>query len=256
MMDANTRDTVGKEGEAIFRQDVTDRLDPEKLKSMLNLLSNLLKEETILLTKDGTKEDLEKLYRLNRAINDFEKSIIVEKKKYKRFSGNIILRPYRDHSRIFIRFWTTAADDPNEIKPAAGADSGKQSRIEFLPEIKADSLKLMTTVTGGKKPPTDEEHKDILRKLLLTRGRVLTVADIKAFCHEHFSPLKIQVEVKKSYVQSTRRAQGIMKVTDVDIHILDKTTFSPGELLLLREELLEKLEQCSAQVIPFRVEVH
>ncbi len=255
IVDANVHETVGKEGEALFRLDHLSRLEPGKLKAMLSLLSNLLKEETILLTKDGTKEDLEKLYRLNRALGEFEKSIVIEKNKNSRFSGNIILRPYREHSKVFIRFWTTSGELANEIRPVMGQESAKQCKIDHLPDVKPDSLRLITTITGGKKPPTEEEHRDSLRKLLLTRGRILTVADVKAFCHEHFSPHKINVDVKKSYIQSPKKGQGILKVTDVEIRFLERVSFSSNELLFLKEELLEKLEQCSANVIPFRVEI-
>jgi hypothetical protein len=256
LLDANVRETVGREGEVLFRAGNLSRFEPGKLKAMLNLMINLLKEETILLTKDGTKEDLEKLYRLNRALLDFEKSVVLDKNNKGKFTGNLILRPYKDHSRVYIRFWTTAGEDANEIQPFTGNDAVKQCKIEFCPDLRSESLRLITVSGGGRGQPTEEEHINTVRKLLLTRNRIITVADIKAFCYEHFSPHKIRVDVKKGYLQSQKPSQGVLKVMDIDIQLLEKGVYNTTELLFLKEELLQKLEQNSSNTIPFRVDIN
>jgi hypothetical protein len=256
ILDANIRETVGREGEVIFRTGNLSRVEPGKLKAMLNLMINLLKEETILLTKDGSKEDLEKLYRLNRALLDFEKSVVLDKKNDGKFTGNLILRPYKDHSRINIRFWTTAGEEANDIRPFTGNDAVKQCKIEFCPDLRSESLRLITITGGGQGQPTEEEHINTVRKLLLTRNRIITIADIKTFCYEHFSPHNIKVDVKKNYLQSQKPSQGVLKVMDIEIHVLEKGVYNQTELLFLKEELLEKLEQHSANTIPFRVNIN
>jgi len=254
ILDAGTRDAVGKEGDALFRPVSLNRLEPGKLKNLLNHLSNLLKEETILLTKDGNKDDVVKLTKLNNALTDFEQSIFVDKTENNRFTGNVIIKPFQNHSRIFIRFWTTAADSANDIRPLGREEGAKQCRMEFMPDIRPDSLRLITPVTGGRKQPSQEELTHMLRKLLITRGRVITIADIKAFCHEHFSPHKVNIDVTKNYMQGEKKAQGIIKVMNIRIEFLEKVAFSVDEMIFLKEELLEKLEQSSANVIPFRIE--
>jgi hypothetical protein len=79
---------------------------------------------------------------------------------------------------------------------------------------------------------------------------------VKAFCYEHFSPRKINVDVRKSYIQSTNPGQGIQQVVDVLINLGEKSTINPNELATLKEELLQKLEQNSANVMPFRVTIN
>ena len=256
LLSASIRETVGREGEAIFKRGGLRRLEPDKLKAMLNHLSNLLKEETILLTKDGNKEDLDRLNRLTRAVTDFEKSIETGKNSLGRYTGSVIIKPARLHNRIFIRFWTTAGEDANQVMPQTGSEGAKQCELSYGPDVKADSLTLVTITTGGKQQPTEEEHTDTLRKLLLTRGRIVTAEDVKAFCYEHFSPRKINVDVRKSYIQSTNPGQGIQQVVDVLINLGEKSTINPNELATLKEELLQKLEQNSANVMPFRVTIN
>ena len=255
MMEANPGRTVAREGDAIFRKGGLGRQDPRKLKNMLNLLSNLLKEEVILLTKDGTREDLNKLNRLTRALNDFESSIEVERTQKVKHTGSMILKPYKYHSKIFIRFWTTAAEEANLIRPMKGEESEKQCELVYGPEIKPDSLRLVTTSAGGKKKPTEEEHLDTVRKLILTRGRIVTIEDIKAFCYEQFSSYKVVVDVTKSVGQSKTPGHGLVRTIEIVIRFKEKNNLKEDELSLLKEELLQKLEQNSRNVMPFVITI-
>ena len=254
-LDARSRETVGLEGQAIFKKGSLRYLDPAKLKAMINHLSTLLKEETILLTKDGTKEDLTKLNRLSRALSEFENSIDTGSSNKRNISGSVILKPFKDQSKVFIRFWSTTGDAANQIKPLSPEEKQKQCEIVFGPDLKSEKVRLITTSTGGKSQPTEEKHLDTLRKLILTRGRIVTIEDIKAFCYEHFSGKKIIVEVSKSFVQSQNPGQGITRVIDVKITLLERGKFNTDEILQLKSELLLKLEQNSANLVPFRVEI-
>ena len=251
MMEANPGRTVSREGDAIFRKGGLGRQDPRKLKNMLNILSNLLKEETILLTKDGTREHLLKLNRLTRALNEFESSIDTEQVQKVKYTGSLILMPYKKHSKIFIRFWTTAAEEANLIHPLKGENADKQCELFYGPEINPDSIRLITTSSGGRKKSSEEEHLDTVRKLILTRGRIVTVEDIKAFCYEQFSSLKVIVDVKKSVGQSKTPGHGLVKTIEIHVRFKEKNNLKEDELLLLKDDLLQKLEQNSSNVMPF-----
>jgi hypothetical protein len=255
MMEANPGRTVAREGDAIFRKGGLGRQDPRKLKNMLNLLSNLLKEETILLTKDGSREDLNKLNRLTRALNDFDTSIDGDRAQKVKHTGSMILKPYKYHSKIFIRFWTTAAEEGNLIRPIKGAEGEKQCELCYGPEIKPDSLRLITTSAGGKKKPSEEEHMDTVRKLILTRGRIVTIEDIKAYCYEQFSSFKVTVDVKKSVGQSKTPGHGLVRTIEIGIRFKEKNNLGEEELLMLKNELLQKLEQNSTNVMPFVITI-
>jgi len=108
MVDAGNKSGIGKEGEAIFRKGSLGRINAEKLKSMLNLLLNIMREEIVLLTKEGSKEDLIKLNRLNRAAIDFEKCIEIDEEKKIRYSGSVILKAFKDQNKVYIRWQKTA----------------------------------------------------------------------------------------------------------------------------------------------------
>jgi hypothetical protein len=255
LLDEQTNATVGNEGQAILRKSGLGRQEPEKLKSMLDHISNMLREETILLTRDGSKEDLDRLGRLHRAIIDFEKSIETEQGTKRKFSASIILKPFSDHSKIFISYWTTSAEMANQVKPSSGEDASRQCEIYFGPEIKPDSLRLITVTLGGRKQPTEEEHIDTLRKLILTRGRIVTAEDIRSFCYEHFNPVRITVEVKKIVAQSSTPSHGIERMISVEIRFLDKIPVKEEEIHFLEEELRQKLEKHSTNVLPYRIRI-
>jgi len=254
MVDPELRSSVNKEGEAIFRRGSLGRMTSQKLKVMLNHLMNVLKEEVILLTKDGTKDDIDKLNKLNRSAIDFEKCIEIEQEKKGKYSGNVMLKSFKDQTKVYIRYWTSVAEEANMIKPISGEDGQKQCEISFAPDISSDSLRLITSSIGGKKQPTDEDYVDTLRKLLLTRGRIVTAEDIKAFCYEYFHPHPVKVVVQKSVQQSRRPGQGIERVIDIQVQ-LAQNSFTSEELTFFKEELSLRLEQHSANVMPFIIEI-
>lgn len=254
MVDPELRNTLNKEGEAIFRRGSSGRLTSEKLKTMLNHLLNLLKEEVVVLTKEGTKDDIERLNRLNRAAIDFEKFIQVDKEKKNKFSGNVMLRAYKEQSKVYVRFWTTAAENGNGIKPFLGDDYNKYCEIGFAPDISSDSLRIITPSFGGKKQPTDEEYTETLRRLLLTRNRIVTEEDIKAFCYEYFHSHDVKVIVRKTVQQCKKTGQGLERMIQVQI-FLPERIFSVAEIDFFREELQLRLEQHSANMMPFVVEL-
>ncbi|MFZ4546119.1 MAG: hypothetical protein ACOYN4_01720 [Bacteroidales bacterium] len=254
LVDPELRNSANKEGEALFRRGSLGRITSGKLKVMLNHLLNVLKEEVILLTKEGTKEDIDKLNKLNRSAIEFEKCIEIEQEKKGKYSGSVMLRAFKDQSKVYIRFWTSVAEEANTLKPIAGEDGQKQCEISFAPDISTDSLRLITSSIGGKKQPTDEDYIDTLRKLLLTRGRIVTAEDIKAFCYEYFHPNQIKVEIQKKTQQSQRPGQGIERVIKISVKMASNS-FTDEELAFFKEELLLRLEQHSANVMPFIIEI-
>jgi hypothetical protein len=254
IIDAESKNSVSREGEAIFRKGSLGRITAQKLKSMLNHLLAILREEIVLLTRDGTKEDILKLNRLNFAVIDFEKCLEIENEKKAKYTGSVILKAYKDQNKVFVRYWTTAADEVNQIKPIPGEDGLKQCEIGYAPDVASDSIRLITSTSGGRKQPTDEEYIDTLRKLLLTHNRIVTAEDIKVFCYEYFHPNKVSVEVSKSARQSDRPGHGIVRTIEIRIRFTERMTFAKEELLFFREELLQRLEQHAANVMPFNIE--
>ena len=254
ILNPEVKSSVSKEGEAIFKRGSLGRINAQRLKSMLNQLISVLREEIVLLTRDGTKEDLLKLNRLNQAVIDFENCLEIEKEKSGKYSGSVILKAFKDQNKVYIRYWTSAAEAANSIKPFAGEDASKQCAIGFAPDVLNDSLQLITTTVGGKNQPSDEDYIDTLRKLLLTRSRIVTPEDVKAFCYEYFHPAKVSVSVGKSARQSNKPGFGIVRMIDVKIRFNEKQSFTNEELLFFREEMLQILEQHSANVMPFNVE--
>jgi hypothetical protein len=254
IIDPESKNSVSREGEAIFRKGSLGRITTQKLKNMLNHLLAILREEIVLLTRDGTKDDILKLNRLNYAVIDFEKCLEIEKEKKSRYSGSVILKAYKDQSKVFVRYWTTASEDANLVKPIPGEDGLKQCEVSYAPDVSSESIRLITPTSGGRKQPTDEEYIDTLRKLLLTRNRIVTTEDVKVFCYEYFQPNKVNVEVFKSARQSSRPGHGIVRTIEIRIRFIEKIPFAKEELIFFREELLQKLEQHAANVMPFNVE--
>jgi len=256
LLNPELKSSLSKEGDAIFKRGSLGRITAQKLKIMLNQLLAALREEIVLLTRDGTKEDIQRLNRLHQAAVDFENRLEIEKEKTGKYIGSVILKAFKDQSKVYIRYWTTAAENANMIKPLELDEGQKQSSIGHAPDVSSESLRLITPSAGGKKQPSDEEYIDTLRKLLLTRTRIVTAEDIKAFCYEYFHPNKVTVEVGKSVRQSERPGHGLVRTIEIKIRFANRQSFSQEDMRFYKEELTQVLEQHSANVMPFHISFH
>jgi hypothetical protein len=63
----------------------------------------------------------------------------------------------------------------------------------------------------------------------------------------------VKVNVRKTVKQSQRAGQGLERVLEISI-LLGSHDYSMAELDFLKEELLLKLEQHAANVLPFYIE--
>ena len=111
----------------------------------------------------------------------------------------------------------------------------------------------MTSTIGGKEKLTKEDKLNVLRRTILSKGRIVTVEDIKALCYEHFGNNLKQVEVKKGAYLDHDIKKGITRTMDIHLSI-DKQEKLPDEALqFMADDLLIKLKENSSNLLPFRV---
>ena len=108
---------------------------------------------------------------------------------------------------------------------------------------------------GGRKKLSSQDKILEYRNALLTRGRVVTIADIKAFGMNHFKNLITGIEVQKGTKKEVSLKGGFSRT--IDIFLLknkehqDKINSSEWEYLC--ENFLLKLKKASSNVYPYRL---
>jgi hypothetical protein len=170
-----------------------------------------------------------------------------ESKIVKEDISYLLLKALHGEESLFIEFWTTNGNLANHIK------SGENLLVYEGSDLIAESVILITPTTGGRETMDIEQRVNAYRKALLSHGRVVTTEDIKALCFEHFGDRLHKAEVKKGLQIGQSCDSGFMQTMDVFLTLSKEyDTRDHEELEFLKKDLLVKLEEQSANILPFR----
>ncbi len=233
-------------GTYIIRHGGVGRFDSRNAAEIISYLLELLRDESAAFSIIGADMISSELKELNQTITRLEqrleRSNIVKKE-----ISYLLLKAHPDNETLFVEFWTTNGSFANKIK------SGKKLFSYDGSDLWPDSLITITSTVGGREELNSEERVNAYRKALLSRGRVVTNEDIKALCVEHFGKLLKSVEIKKGLQTGKSTNSGFIQTLDIYITLTKLCDeFDADELQFMKKDLLVKLEEQSASVLPFR----
>jgi hypothetical protein len=240
-------------GDATLRHTGVIRFDERGASELIQYLIELLKDESASFTVIGGDFIERTVRNVNRLIATLEQHIR-EKKFTKSSFPYVIIRPKEamkkgDNDTFSVSYWVTNGEDANDLK--VGTRLNGVSTSDFA----QDSIMLINTSVGGKSRTGTREKITSYREALLTRGRVVTFADIKTFCLNHFKFTISGVEVRKGTKIDSSTNNGFVRTIDI---ILKKNAqaeyqVSDSEWQYLCDTLLHKLDKVSSNVYPYRL---
>ena len=173
-----------------------------------------------------------------KEFNEFKKNIenfiTTLKEKLKENNGDIenkvnnyyaILKKDTNDKGKVIEYLTTFGSNANNISETT-EDKIKINEVSFLDKKKT---KLLFPTQGGQDSINDSQKEDIAKYYFLTKDRLVTVADIRAFCYKEFNIYK-NPDDNKSDLKN-------IKIENIDIEKIDKKTNTRNINITLNEEL-------------------
>ena len=147
---------------------------------------------------------------------------------------------------LFVTYWATAAERGNRI-PVGG-------RVETtLPAFRREGMALLRPMGGGTARLNPSASLPAFRRALLTRGRALTVEDIRAVCRAAAPEAVDRVDVQKGCVVSTDPRQGLTRTLDVRVTLRSPARLTTDEQRQLTHELGVTLQDQWTGLLPLRV---
>ncbi|MFL9833395.1 hypothetical protein [Chryseobacterium terrae] len=114
---------------------------------------------------------------------------------------------------------------------------------------------MIKSSAGGRKSLSPQDKILEYRNSLLTRGRIVTVADIRVFGQNHFKNTIKDVEVSKGTKKEVSLKGGFSRT--IDIYLIRnpdvKDSIKDSEWEYLCESFLLKLKNASANIYPYRI---
>jgi len=159
----------------------------------------------------------------------------------------LILNCNSNFERANVQFWTTSGELANSIR------SNSKLTIQNGSDLDTNSVIMITNSFGARQKLSKEDKLNRLRRMLLSKGRVVTKEDIKALCFEHFGTELSEVEIKKGVYLDPSPEKGLVRSLDVFLKLDTQDKLTGDELEQKINELKIILKQESLNLLPFRV---
>ena len=233
-------------GTYILRQGGVGRFDSRNAAEIVNYLLELLRDESAAFAILGADMIASNLKELNQTIARLENRL-KESNLVKEDISFLLLKAHPADETLFVEFWTTNGKLANNLK------SGDKPTIYDGSDLSPESVILVTPSVGGREKMETEQRVNAYRKALLSHGRIVTGEDIKALCFELFDKHLKSVEVKKGLQIGQSTDCGFMQTMDIYLS-MEKSgdELEAEELNFLKNDLLLRLQEQSANIIPFR----
>ena len=159
----------------------------------------------------------------------------------------LLLRPQDVNDSVYLEYWSSNGEGANRL--AAG------SPLRVHDGHYVDEVRLLTTSSGGRERPRPEERTHALRRNLLARNRLVTLADIKAACWAELGAQLSAVQVEKAFQTGATPTAGFVRCIRVQLTPAEPRRLSAPEWQRAAQQLQATLAGQSAMNLPYEVVV-
>jgi hypothetical protein len=240
----NTKNT--EEEGYMIRQGGVARFDSRDAMETIKHLIDLIRDERARFAALGTELISSELKQLDQILSRLEQrleagNVINDSNSY------LLLNCNSNFERATVQFWTTSGDMANDIR------SNSKLTVNQGSDLDSNSVFLVTNSFGGRQKLSKEEKLNKLRRTLLSKGRIVTMEDIKALCFEHFGSELSEVEIKKGVHLDPSPEKGLVRSLDIYLTLDKQNKFTEEDLEQKTDELRIRLKQESINLLPYRV---
>lgn len=244
------KEGVLEEGTAVLRTGGVSRFDSRSASELLQNVLDVLKDESSAFSGLGKDFTNSALIEINQLLASVE-----QQARESSFSKNndpyLMIKPKVNASegkKFKINYWSTCAEEGNDIKIGTVLEC---KDLFFV----SKSATLMTNTVGGLNKQNNKDRILAYRNALLTRGRIVTFADIKAFGFNHFKNSIEDIKIEKGTRKEISVKAGFSRTVDIYIksNFEEKKHLSNSEWEYLCDSFLKNLKNRSSNVFPYRL---
>ena len=144
-------------------------------------------------------------------------------------------------------YWHTAGEEGNDIKTGVSLECDKSNKTAIKSAI------TVKPSLGGKRGLSTADKILEYRNALLSRGRIVTIADVKTFAKSHFKHTIKGLEVQKGTKKEVSLEGGFKRTIDIYLNKNKEVDVNATEWEYLKDSFLIKLEKASTNIYPYRI---
>jgi hypothetical protein len=230
----------------MIRQGGIARFDSRDARETIKHLIDLIRDERASFSLLGTDLISSELRQLDQIISRLEQRLEAIEGSADS-NSYLLLNTNSNYERANVQYWTTCGDLANNIK------SSSRLTVSNGNDLDNKSVILITNSFGGRQKLSREDKLNKLRRSILSKGRVVTIEDIKALCFEHFGSELLEVEISKGVYLNPDTEKGLVRSLDIFLTIDKQHKYTEVELEQKTEELQIRLKLESINLLPFRI---
>lgn len=234
-------------GTFTIRAGGVERFDVRNAKELISYLLELLRSESAAFAVYGYDFIATILKEMNQRIALMEQKTKSLAATASEIPHYIIVKPFEGFEMMYVDYWTTLAENANNIRSGTRLQQLKSAKI------KSNRLFLVTTTTGGRNRLRPEERLNAFRYGLIARNRIVTREDIRSFCFYELGSRISQVSVQKGIQMSPHPQQGFSRTIDILITPSGTDRLDSNEWEQLFSQLMSKLETRSGISNHYRI---
>ncbi len=234
-------------GEYVVRKGGVERFDQRNAKDLLNYLIDLLRDESASFALFGQEAISTNLFELNQQLAALEQK--VKKGETGEAANYLMIKPKLLKDNIFVEYWTTSGEKANNIR------IGSKLQASSTVDLRSEELVLISNTTGGRDPLSQSEILNNFKASLITRDRIVTIADIKVFCSKELQGGIKAISFEKKFEVSSVANGGFIKYFEIEIEPTNYEKFKVEEWDSIGSILQSKIETKSSFVLPLRVRI-
>ncbi|MGI4831881.1 MAG: type VI secretion system baseplate subunit TssF [Janthinobacterium lividum] len=220
------------------------RFDARSSRESLRELLELLRDESQAFTAAGTDFIGGILRELDQSMARLEERL-GRQRATEQSVPYLLLRPRDVRDSVYLEYWSSNGAAANRL-PA-----GSPLRVQDGHYV--EEVRLLTTTSGGRERPRSEERTYALRRNLLARNRLVTLADIKAACWAELGGQLAAVHVEKAFQTGATPTAGFVRCIRVRLAPAAASRLTATEWQHAAEALQAHLGGQSALNLPYEV---
>lgn len=229
----------------------TERFDQRGAKGMLDRMIQTVREEGSAFSAIGYDLLNAQLEELSAKLDVIEKKV---NNSYKNIVGSLqkqylVTEPHENATSYECEFWKTNASAANGIMERTPLN--QYQSVEVL----SKTIFLQTETVGGIIRTSTKEKINNLRSGIITRERIVSKEDIKAFVKATIGNTLEDIEVKSGVAISPKRKEGLVRTSHVSIKLSSKYAMNSENKKRMAQYIQAELEHRSVQNIPYQVQI-
>lgn len=233
---------------AMLRRGGVARFDQRNASELLQYLLELIKDETAAFSGIGGDVVSDTLKNIHQNVSALQQ--LSEEKNFTQTSNPyiIISSVHGEAVACDISYWLTAGALGNDIKSGTVLEVDNTRISSSL-----SNVVMLKSSFGGRQGLSVQDKILEYRSAMLSRGRIVTPADIKSFAQKHFKQTISNIEIKKGTKKEVANKGGFSRTIDIYLTKNPEYSLSETEWNYLCEQFLHYIENNSANVLPYRV---